>query len=396
MTLSELIQLPQGEDRRAKETPPPIYVRLTAPILAAWRRTPPKRLSLTLNGANAEILAEGRSYQAVVSSECGYLDAYVQAAGEAYVGSKPGLPRRPRFVRCGRVKQRLTLRALPEDAAHPAVAAAAAAGAGIDFARCALLSDEMRVLHLLALAPSTPAALTQKTGVPLRAVSAILDAAGERARRDGTVSYCLRPDHYKYLRIDEWKAYSPKDRRKVAADAVRAFDALQYPPNHPARSMAEAGATAASGAKRTGSAGASAKAEPLASPPKPAAPVKKLPARTGKRKSLVAAAFSKAAKKLKYTRQGRAQLKNQASPENTVAESARASVPPSVSGNGDLKELARRFKNTYTEYSKLYRMLAKQNASHPAERQKLLAMHHDLVRWKRQLWSAAGDDSTAL
>lgn len=54
----------------------------------------------------------------------------------------------------------------------------------------------------------------------------------------------------------------------------------------------------------------------------------------------------------------------------------------------DLFELARKFKDTYHEYAKLYAVLSKESKRPRSDVQRLLSMHKELESWKQRLWAS--------
>lgn len=54
----------------------------------------------------------------------------------------------------------------------------------------------------------------------------------------------------------------------------------------------------------------------------------------------------------------------------------------------DLFELARRFRDTYSEYAKLYALLSKEPKRPNGDVQRLLTMHKELESWKQRLWAS--------
>lgn len=88
-----------------------------------------------------------------------------------------------------------------------------------------------RAIHLLALAPISPLAMSQKTKIPLAEVETLLGTYGKKVEGD---LFTLADARYKDLRVWEWK-YSPQQRDHVIAESTKAFDSLGLPADHACR-----------------------------------------------------------------------------------------------------------------------------------------------------------------
>lgn len=368
-----------------------------------------------------------------------------------------------------------------------------------------LLSAPMRVLHFLALGPTSPKTVAARTNLPLAEVDAILS---QYAKQDpsNTANVVLADSTYKDLRIWDWNHYSNIDRKKVVADAVAAYNRLKYPADHPARlalekpkptALKDPAQLLATGRSivRPASANSASTASLLASPLSPStngkATANSETSTSGSATSADASSVSsskrpktklsgvsslppkpqppKSPTKLSSQNQNQNQNhgQNQNTSPNYIASSAtnspsrdlstsKPSSPMSVSSStsgakrkfaataasvdaddnvvvveeslpknrkidsassaesgkvlmvqpnmkksqlstsigaildeAELFDLAQKFKDTYSEYEKLYKTVSKRQRKPKDQLQKLLSMHRDLASWKQKLWASA-------
>jgi hypothetical protein len=78
----------------------------------------------------------------------------------------------------------------------------------------------------------------------------------------------------------------------------------------------------------------------------------------------------------------RAKRKSEGPPSQTPRPNKKIAI------DDDLFELARRFKDTYNEYAKLYAVLSKESKRPKGDVQRLLSMHKELESWKQRLWAS--------
>ncbi len=103
-----------------------------------------------------------------------------------------------------------------------------------------LYSISNRVIHLLALEPNNAQTVAQRTKGDIDEVLAILKDYGSLFKDDEDkyqALYKLSDNHYKDIRIWQWKFYDEKQRLKIISDARSAFDRLNIEENHPWRLM---------------------------------------------------------------------------------------------------------------------------------------------------------------
>ncbi|KAA8914024.1 hypothetical protein TRICI_003042 [Trichomonascus ciferrii] len=290
----------------------------------------------------------------------------------------------------------------------------------------ALSSGPNRVVHLLALGPTTSQTIASRTNLPQADVDAILDQYAHRGNEDGV--FVLADNRYKELRVWDWRHYSADERRRVIADSTAAFDRLALPPDHPARKN-----LIDPKLRKQQSSGATPKASPQPSP-KPSTPtttttttttnsgnggaVKRPGAilKTGTNKktsskpstlvpdstkqSPVRNAKPPAATTSSPSSSGTGATKRKTSPSD--AASAASTTPPTKKQRStvdeDLFELARKFRQAYGEYAKLYNRMSSsaERKKSKADVQKLLSMHRELQSWKNKLWSIAPSSSKSL
>ncbi|ANB11505.1 RNA polymerase II transcription elongation factor SpELL [Sugiyamaella lignohabitans] len=87
-------------------------------------------------------------------------------------------------------------------------------------------------------------------------------------------------------------------------------------------------------------------------------------------------------------------ISSSSSSDAKVRKVARSSTPTTSklqqpASEGDLFELARKFRDTYSEYAKLYSVLSARGKRPKSDIQRLLSMHRDLESWKQLLWASS-------
>lgn len=289
----------------------------------------------------------------------------------------------------------------------------------------ALSSGPNRVVHLLALGPSTGQTIANRTNLPAADVDGILDQYAH-ARDDGSV--VLADNRYKELRVWDWKHYSADERRRVVADSSAAFDRLNLPPDHPARKNL---VDPKLRKQQQQSSATTPKASPQPSP-KPATPTTATNTSTNgpvRRPGAILKTGTTTTKKAASkpttpvpdsVKQSPARnAKSAASSPSSNGGSGtgatkRKTTSPSDAGSAasttpaakkhkstvdeDLFELARKFRQAYGEYAKLYNRMSSsaERKKSKADVQKLLSMHRELQSWKNKLWSIAPSSSKSL
>lgn len=281
-----------------------------------------------------------------------------------------------------------------------------------------LSSGPNRVVHLLALGPTTSQTIANRTNLPAADVDNILDQYANK-KDDNSSVFVLADNRYKELRVWDWKHYSSDERRKVIADSKAAFDRLNVPEDHSARknlidpklrkqtpkaspqpspkpsTPTPTNNTTSNGpVKRPGAILKTGTTKKSAS--KPTTPLsdsqKNSPART--ERAVKSAASSPSGNN------GTGATKRKTSPSD--AGSAASAVPAAKKQKStvdeDLFELARKFRQAYGEYAKLYTRMSSsaERKKSKADVQKLLSMHRELQSWKNKLWSIAPSSSKSL
>lgn len=385
MPVPSLATLVASPPEAIDDAHPPMFVRLTPEALASLKSKSDGRILLKIDGRTGSLAVGGATIDISVADEPGTLQVYTPCIEDA-----------TQFRNAGLVKKRLTLRKSISPAAisppaavsapQPATTAAAlkrrlGKSSGKQsplqkapspprsprelLAEAPLVSSAMRVAHLLALGQATAIVLAQRTQIPVADVQTLLNQIARPVPGSNDL-FILRNESYEYLRIYEWKQYSAKERLQVLNQAEKAYAALGYAVNSPAR------ANLKDPRRRTGS----------VSPER----------RALKRKSAAAAITSPASTAPPASSKS---PPTSASPPSSLSPpaSAPAAKPPpekklKVATEEDLFTLARKFKATYSEYSRLYGLLS--SGPRPESQvKKLLTMHKNLESWKQRLWSAS-------
>ena len=278
-----------------------------------------------------------------------------------------------------------------------------------------LQSGVLRVLHLLALGPNSIQGLASRTNKRPTEIDQILkehakpvDSNNKNNNNNNNNNnivnngkdqlYALADNKYKDLRIWDWKHYTPAERKQVIKDSQDAFDRLKYPADHSARrnlidpKLRE---------KITASKKPKSKEFVSSSDDDEIQEV------TSKNTDAGASLKRKAASSIingTTTKKGKLDSPNpllqQPATNSHSKANSMSSSPRSSHINEDLFALARKFKDQYSEYAKLYNLLNIRNKknntnSSKAEYQKLLSMHKELESWKQKLW-ASTNTSTAI
>ncbi|PRT53026.1 hypothetical protein B9G98_00646 [Wickerhamiella sorbophila] len=371
---------------------PPMFVRLTPEALSSLKSKNDGRILLKIDGRTGTLAVNGTTIDISVADEPGTLQVYTPCADDS-----------AKFQSAGLVKKRLTLRKSVSSAAiSPPAAASApqptAAAAALKkrlvkssgkqsplnkapspprsprelLAEAPLVSSAMRVAHLLALGQATAITLAQRTQIPVADVQTLLNQIARPVPGSNDL-FILRNESYEYLRIYEWKQYSAKERLQVLNQAEKAYDALGYVVNAPSRSNLK------DPRRRTGSVSPERRALKRKSAPAIAVP----PSASTTPSASAAAPASKSPP-------------SSASPPSSLSppESSQVATKPppekkhKPTTEEDLFTLARKFKATYSEYSRLYGLLS--SGPRPESQvKKLLTMHKNLESWKQRLWSAS-------
>jgi hypothetical protein len=258
-----------------------------------------------------------------------------------------------------------------------------------------LLSGTMRVLHLLALGPNTAATVAARTNLPIAEVEATLKEYAIREEKTG--SYVLADNRYKDLRIWEWKHYSPNERARVLQDTAAAFDRLGYSADHTARralidpKLRHTKRKEPSPERPSQQVGAVVGERKESTPGPSTKRLEPSPERAVKR----VGAILKSSTKPKKPRASTADVELSPGKKNPLAVTVGRprGESPSMLGkrkspvSQDLFELARKFKDTYSEYAKLYALLSSRGKRPKSDIQRLLSMHKELESWKKTLWA---------
>lgn len=255
----------------------------------------------------------------------------------------------------------------------------------------ALSSGPNRVVHLLALGKNTLKNICQRTNLSHEDVEGILEQYGKKVDAD---YYVLSDSKYKELRIWEWKHYSNEERKKVINDSKAAFDRLNLPSDHSARKNLIDPKSRQQ--QHTSS------SVPPPSPPKGSnnnaakATTASRPGAILKTNSNNKKASSKpSTPTVSSPSTGATKRKTSPAENSTAASTAPKKQKARSTVDDDLFELARKFRQTYDEYAKLYNRVSSsaERKKSKADVQKLLSMHRELESWKNKLWSLAPNNN---
>lgn len=453
--------------------PPPIHVKLTAEILEQITNANGKGITVSLTG-NAPCLkidshifpahtSQEPSYHALYQRKGDSLQSLGQIAQKMVLKRSSESPKRPTNSASASAspRMRVTPSPSPQPKSHPSSPAVKAKNRTLNIPVSKPLSREsssslaMRVLHLLALQPTTAEAVANRTKNALADVSALCKEYGVQV----SAGYKLADRYFKDLRIWDWKPYSDEERDKVVVASQEAFDRLKLASDHPARrnlidpkirrerereqkekereerererekerekekeksdrdsrtsresSSSSSTPPAEAPGKRVG--GLLVTKQPLKKRKAETEPVKKTvkkPAPTTKSSPGPAskaspalgpkaspALGSKAPPASGSSKSSPAPSSNASRP--TVVTNAKASPAPALASSSSTSNstssattpaphylsLARQFKESYDEYVKMYKTVAKQPGS---DMKKLLVMHRQLETWKKELWA---------
>lgn len=314
---------------------PPILLRLTPVLLSLLKSADGEDVRIQVDGPRANIMVGSEKFPCTDVAESDTLDAFVRSEVQG----------NERFEYAGRVAHRIIAE---PSSSEPST-------------KASLTGDEIKLAHCLAVGPMGLADLANRVDFPMATAAKLLERVAQPILGE---KFELIPTLYQKLNIREWKLWSPQEKAAVISNANRTFDHLGYPRNHPARLLLQ--------------------------PPDQARQVDST-SRAPNRLLKISPG------KLRKTVNGRTSTPT---PEGHHSSSkprengkstylGDSSKPPLRSSDEDMFKLARRFRDAYDDYYRLYSVLSKRKVRSPTQVQKLLSIHRELEQWKRTLWENA-------
>lgn len=337
-----------GLDEAVNQKPsrPPILLRLN-PVVLALLKSGNESVRIQVDGSRADLMIGKEKFLCsnVVDTET--IDAFVRTDGK---GDEE-------FRYAGRVSNRIIVEPL----------------APATNTKSSLTPEEVSVAHCLALGPMRLSQLADRAKLPLATVAKILEHVGSPMSGE---TFELQPELYRKLRIWDWKPWSPQDRDLAISNAHKAFDRLGYPKEHPARLML--------------------------TPPESdkekinTAPRGVLKLSAPKKRKTANGALSTQSTQSTQSNQKTSSTATKVSTTAKHTNSKNSSDSKLSHSDEDMFNLAKRFRDAYDDYYRLYSVLSDRKTRSPSQVQKLLSIHRELEQWKRTLWENARRRKTVV